>query len=564
MFHGWRSLWSRLGGSGDAASALAPPDHLRLHRRHLRVAAGRRERLVEARGHHRRPHVRDPEREHLLDRRLELALQPPVLDERIDQRVDPGVALAERRSRRRAAAATPARRRPRSASAPARAPRARARGRAAPRTPCPAPASFIHTGPERVGARSTVAHGRTRTSSTSPVRSTCASIHATAAVSIMRCPGVDPSSMRARLRDPTWWTNALQIVKTVVAAVIAWVLAVYVFDIEQAFLAPWAALLTVHATVYRTFRRGAQQVGATVLGVLVAFALGSLLGLNALSLGLTILVALVAGSVRGLRAESTTAAATALVVLTTGASDEAGALLTRLADTGIGIAVGLLVNLLVWPPLRDRSAAAQVDAIDDRLGELLSEIAATLRGSVGEEDVDGWIDPHQRARRRHRAGVGRRAPGARERQPQPAPRRARPHAARPRTTTRLLERLEQAVAEHPQHGPHDLARERPARALGPGASARPGSTCSNARARRSATPIADELERCATTSTRSRRALRRRAAGRLLARRRRAARQPPQHPRRRSTWSPTPSPSRCPRRRSPAVTPACGRGCRRR
>ena len=152
-------------------------------------------------------------------------------------------------------------------------------------------------------------------------------------------------------------------------------LAVRVFDIEQAFLAPWAALLTVHATVYRTLRRGVQQVGATVLGVLVAFAFGSLFGLNALSLGLAILVGLIAGSVRGLRAETTTAAATALVVLTTGASDDPSMLVSRLLDTGIGIAVGLLVNLLVWPPLRDRSAAHQIDALDDRIGELLPEMA---------------------------------------------------------------------------------------------------------------------------------------------------------------------------------------------
>jgi uncharacterized membrane protein YgaE (UPF0421/DUF939 family) len=252
--------------------------------------------------------------------------------------------------------------------------------------------------------------------------------------------------MRARLNDPTWWTNALQIVKTVVAAVVAWVLAVYVFDIEQAFLAPWAALLTVHATVYRTFRRGAQQVGATVLGVLVAFGLGSLLGLNALSLGLTILVGLVAGSVRGLRAETTTAAATALVVLTTGASDEASALLTRLADTGIGIAVGLLINLLVWPPLRDRSAAAHVDAIDDRLGELLSEIAATLRGSVGEEDVDGWT-----TRTSELDGDIERAWGvvrqARESGKLNPRRVARDRIRATEDYDGLLERLEQAVAD---------------------------------------------------------------------------------------------------------------------
>src|SRR6476619_5448344 len=146
--------------------------------------------------------------------------------------------------------------------------------------------------------------------------------------------------MPARFRDPIAWSRLLQLVKTAAAAVIAWEIALHVLDLQQPFLAPWAALLTVHATVYRTFRRGAQQVGATVLGVLVAFVFGSLLGLNALSLGLAILGGLVAGSVRGLRAETTTAAATALVVLTTGISEEPGALISRLADTGIGIAVG--------------------------------------------------------------------------------------------------------------------------------------------------------------------------------------------------------------------------------
>ena len=246
-----------------------------------------------------------------------------------------------------------------------------------------------------------------------------------------------------RLHDPVWWTNALQIVKTVVAAVVAWVLAAQVFDIPQAFLAPWAALLTVHATVYRTFRRGAQQVGATVLGVVVAFALGSLIGLNAVSLGLTILIALVAGSVRGLRAESTTAAATALVVLTTGASDEAGTLLERLADTGIGIAVGLLVNLLVWPPLRDRSAAAQVDAIDDRLGELLCEMATEFRE---QHDAEGWI-----ARTSELDGDIDRAWSvvrqARESGRLNPRRVARDRMRRTDDFGDILERLEQAVAE---------------------------------------------------------------------------------------------------------------------
>src|SRR4051794_39544433 len=166
----------------------------------------------------------------------------------------------------------------------------------------------------------------------------------------------------ARLRDPLLWTNASQLSKTVLAAVIAWVLAVHVLHVPQAFLAPWAALLTVQATVVGTLKRGVQQAGASLIGVLLAFAAGSTLGVGAMSIGLAVLAGLLAGSVRGLRSETTTAAATALVVLAAGYSDDSGMLLSRLADTGIGVAVGLLVNLIVWPPLRDRSAASRIDA----------------------------------------------------------------------------------------------------------------------------------------------------------------------------------------------------------
>jgi uncharacterized membrane protein YgaE (UPF0421/DUF939 family) len=82
------------------------------------------------------------------------------------------------------------------------------------------------------------------------------------------------------------------------------------FDLPQPFLAPWAALLTVHATVYRTFARGLQQVAAAVLGVLLAVVVGSAFGINAASLGAMLIVALAAGTTRALRDESTTAAAT--------------------------------------------------------------------------------------------------------------------------------------------------------------------------------------------------------------------------------------------------------------
>jgi uncharacterized membrane protein YccC len=150
-------------------------------------------------------------------------------------------------------------------------------------------------------------------------------------------------------------------------------------------------MLTIHATVYRTMARGLQQAGAAVIGVLLAFAVSYGLGVGWASLLLVLLPALAVGRVRPLRAESTTAAATALVVLLTGYSDDGSMLLSRLGDTFIGIGVGLAVNFVVWPPLRDRSAARRIDELDDRLGELLGDIASSLREDE-DPDPDPWVE----------------------------------------------------------------------------------------------------------------------------------------------------------------------------
>jgi uncharacterized membrane protein YccC len=253
-------------------------------------------------------------------------------------------------------------------------------------------------------------------------------------------------AVKGKLRDPVFWTEASQLLKTVAAAVLAWVLAGQALGIAQPFLAPWAALLTVNATVYRTLARGAQQVGATVLGVLLAFAVGNLLGVSAGSLALMLLLGMLAGATRGLRDESTTAAATALVVLLTGYSSDGGILASRLLDTVIGIGVGLLINLVVWPPLRDRSAARRIDRIDDTLGALLTDMAARLREGGDGDDITDWV---QRTRDLDHDidGAWANVRQARE-SGRLNPRRGAP--ARVRSTDGfgdVLGRLEQAVAE---------------------------------------------------------------------------------------------------------------------
>lgn len=204
-------------------------------------------------------------------------------------------------------------------------------------------------------------------------------------------PGL-AARLRAPLRDPVAWTELIQLVKTVVAAVVAWVVASRVFGLPQAFLAPWSALLVVHATVYRTFSQGLRQVAAAVLGVLLAWVVGNALGAGTVAVSVLLLAGLVLGTVRWFRDQSTAVAATGLIVLTTGVSGQNHVLEDRLLDTVIGIVVGLAVNLVVWPPLRDYAAARAIDAIDDQVGALLRDMADDLRGACTAEDVAGWVD----------------------------------------------------------------------------------------------------------------------------------------------------------------------------
>jgi len=251
--------------------------------------------------------------------------------------------------------------------------------------------------------------------------------------------------VRAKTKDPVFWTDVIQLVKTVVAAVVAWIIATSVLDLPQSFLAPWSALLVVHATVYRTFSQGVRQVGAAVLGVVVAWAVGNTLGIDPVAVAMALALGLVLGAIPWFAGEATTIAATALIVLTTGFSDNDFVLLSRLADTGIGIAVGLLVNFTVWPPLRRRTAISAMDALDDKIGQLLIDMGDGLAAGYSSEDVEGWVD-RSRSLDEDLDDAWSYVRQARE-SARMNPRRSAGELKDPQQWMDLLRRMEQALAE---------------------------------------------------------------------------------------------------------------------
>ena len=170
-----------------------------------------------------------------------------------------------------------------------------------------------------------------------------------------------------------------------------------------------------------------------------------MLGVDVWSVAVVLVVGLAIGALPWFEGQTTTIAATALIVLTTGYADNDFMLLSRLADTAIGIAVGLVVNAAVWPPLRRRTAVAAMDALDDDIGRLLIDMAEELRRASRRQCVDEWV---KRTRELddaidHAWSLVRQASESARMNP----RRAAGELKDPKQWIDLLRRSDQAVAE---------------------------------------------------------------------------------------------------------------------
>ncbi|GAB3561304.1 FUSC family protein [Spelaeicoccus albus] len=200
------------------------------------------------------------------------------------------------------------------------------------------------------------------------------------------------SSALSTVRTPEFLTDALQIAKSVAAAILAWWLAAEVLDLPQAFLAPWTALLTVHATVYRTLTRGLQSIVASGLGVVISFVAVQLFGVTITALAVALVVGLALSRVGVLKDEGVAVATTALFILASGYDHQTALFGDRLVEVAIGIVVGLVVNTVVLPPLRERSASNQVDAINRNMGVLMRDMVDELSSTWDAQRSDEWID----------------------------------------------------------------------------------------------------------------------------------------------------------------------------
>ena len=199
------------------------------------------------------------------------------------------------------------------------------------------------------------------------------------------------TSFMERVRRPEFQTGMIQVIKTIFATTLAWWISVNFLNTSFPFLAPWTALLTIQATAYRTLSRGVQSTIASVLGIVVTFVVGEYLGVTVWTYALALLIGLAIARIRWIREEGITVATTAIFLLSDGFTEQSRDFGERMLEILMGILIGVVVNLLVMPPLRDRQASNYIDNITRQMGDVLEGMGTEISSSWDTERAEEWI-----------------------------------------------------------------------------------------------------------------------------------------------------------------------------
>lgn len=188
----------------------------------------------------------------------------------------------------------------------------------------------------------------------------------------------------------------LTIVKSVVAATAAWLIANNVLGAPSATFAPFTALLMVQATVSQSLDQSARYAGAMVFGVVLAGLLTPLFGAAIWTFAGLILIALVLGRWRKLGQQGPQVGVAALFAYSSfsqsGGSSTSYVQLASIAGLVVlGCSLGVITNFVIVPPMRYRSAEYGISSVARSLCDLLTDLGEELqRGVPDTEQAGAW------------------------------------------------------------------------------------------------------------------------------------------------------------------------------
>lgn len=192
----------------------------------------------------------------------------------------------------------------------------------------------------------------------------------------------DPlTSLVRRGREPA----VAQTLRSTTAAVIAYVVALWLSSEPVPLTAPLTALLVVQVTLYSTLTTSIRRVNSVVVGVFIAIGFSTMVGLTWWSLGLIILASLVIG--RFVRAGEFVPEVAISAMLVLGVTRVAESAWDRVLETLIGAIVGLLFNVFFAPPVWVQPASEAIEHLSRRMGRLLRRIGEEVDGRTTVEEA---------------------------------------------------------------------------------------------------------------------------------------------------------------------------------
>ena len=181
------------------------------------------------------------------------------------------------------------------------------------------------------------------------------------------------------------------VVKSALAAGIAWWIAGLVTGVGTPVLASLTAIVVVQVSVRASIRSAIERSAAVVLGVLAALAISHWLELNSVTVTLLVAVSLgVAELVLRLpRAAARQVPVSMLVVLAAASLHNERQGWYRVVDTIVGATVGVGISL-VFPASRLVDARQTLDRLADSVANVLESMGAGLQETWSIEQTEAW------------------------------------------------------------------------------------------------------------------------------------------------------------------------------
>lgn len=180
-----------------------------------------------------------------------------------------------------------------------------------------------------------------------------------------------------------------RVIKSAVAAVVAWMLAGLLPDNPAPILAPLTAIFSINLTIAGGMRDAVQRVLGVVFGILLAVLVSEYIGPNAWAIFLVILISFSVGRRLGLDPSGIQQiAVSALLIVLGAASNQVNdAALLHLANMLIGTGIGLLLNASVAPPNYLPDARRRLLDMGEAIQDDLRVLSEAVRTGISNDEA---------------------------------------------------------------------------------------------------------------------------------------------------------------------------------